>query len=293
MVSDSSALRYFDGIVDNGCTYLKRILVIGDGMVDRYVYGRIEPCQEECKKFVRYMDVLIPGGAANAAHALQNWQVEKMFLCDTGIVKTRLLTTSEDGVIRCVLRYDDDAITVDVNQARKDIVKALKARYHDAVLISDYDKGLLDEQTIGLITSICSFRRTPCVADAKRRPSVYSGAIIKCNSDYQHRYNRDLSSEVYEGKGTLVVTAGADTPAVWQDGKILNGFGFMPPVRCANHVGAGDCFGAHLALALAYGVPLKEATEIAHSAGRVYVQHPHNRPPLLEEIRADLALAAH
>jgi D-beta-D-heptose 7-phosphate kinase/D-beta-D-heptose 1-phosphate adenosyltransferase len=61
------------------------------------------------------------------------------------------------------------------------------------------------------------------------------------------------------------------------------------PVPCRNHVGAGDCFGAHLALALASDVHnLRAAVRYAHAAGRVYVQHPHNRPPYLHEIARDL-----
>ena len=61
-------------------------------------------------------------------------------------------------------------------------------------------------------------------------------------------------------------------------------------VRVVSHVGAGDCFGAHIVLALAHGFSLREAAALAHSAGRVYVQFPHNRAPRPEEIAADLVL---
>ena len=62
-------------------------------------------------------------------------------------------------------------------------------------------------------------------------------------------------------------------------------------VEVKNHVGAGDCFAAHLILGLAYGLSLEDAATVAHSAGRVYVQFPHNRPPLPSEIVADFATA--
>lgn len=61
------------------------------------------------------------------------------------------------------------------------------------------------------------------------------------------------------------------------------------PVKIVSHVGAGDCFAAHLALALAYGFSLKEAAVLAHSAGRVYVQSLHNIPPHPAEILADMS----
>ena len=67
--------------------------------------------------------------------------------------------------------------------------------------------------------------------------------------------------------------------------------GGLTSVKCVNHVGAGDCFSAHLVLALAYGFTLEDAAVIAHSAGRVYVQHQHSRPPLPQEVREDMASA--
>jgi len=60
------------------------------------------------------------------------------------------------------------------------------------------------------------------------------------------------------------------------------------PQHCVNHVGAGDCFGAWLTLGLAHGLRLQEAARLAHAAGRVYVRHPHNRPPWPHEIRKEL-----
>jgi len=157
--------------------------------------------------------------------------------------------------------------------------KSVLAYSPDAILISDYDKGSLSEETIAAIIDECRRRKIPVVSDAKRRPQVYAGSVLKCNADYESRFL---------GRGAkfafgAVVTRGPEAPTV--NGELV----YAAPSRtpCRNHVGAGDCFAAHLTLALAHGFSLVEAAAIAHSAGRVYVQHEHNRAPWPHEVRRD------
>ena len=102
--------------------------------------------------------------------------------------------------------------------------------------------------------------------------------------DYYNKYKDALIRW-----NTLVRTFGADTPDIY-DGRFSPEIPPLAPVECVNHVGAGDCFAAHLALAMAHSLSLVDAVAIAHSAGRVYVQHPHNRPPTPDEIKKDLSL---
>jgi sugar/nucleoside kinase (ribokinase family) len=145
-------------------------------------------------------------------------------------------------------------------------------------LISDYNKGFLTKEFICEIVNICRKRNVPCVADAKREPEVYTGCILKGNAEWAHTTKINLLHE------NLVLTYGKNPPTV--NAKAV-GIG-SEPVECINHVGAGDCFAAHLTLALAYGFSLEEAAALAHSAGRVYVQHPHNRAPWPKEVAEDL-----
>jgi len=149
----------------------------------------------------------------------------------------------------------------------------------DGVLLSDYDKGVLTPELIGEISTACQKRSIPCVADCKRGPHIYKECVLKGNSDWNNKYGQSFINQV--------ITLGARCPEV----ECVTVGAELPPVECVNHVGAGDCFAAHLTLALAYGFSLKDATALAHSAGRVYVQHPHSRPPGPEEIVADLDLA--
>jgi bifunctional ADP-heptose synthase (sugar kinase/adenylyltransferase) len=244
----------------------RRIVVIGDAMVDQWVHGRIHPCQDDCPKFVDTEMYTTPGGAANALQSVHHWGVKTDLFSygrDMYPIKRRFI--DEDG--RVLWRWDDELREVyPCNATRKLALQAVQ--YSGAVLISDYDKGFMTPEYIARVIEECREHGVPCVADAKREPDIYRGALLKCNREYFTKY-----------RSGVVVTRGAEPPV----GLVVN----LPPVACRNHIGAGDCFAAHLALALAYEFSLPNAMCIAYSAGRVYVQHLHNRPPRPEEIAED------
>jgi len=258
----------------------KRILICGDAMVDRWVHGHSDICQDGCRKFVEESRIESPGGAANAARSLDNWEgvCVELFTYEKEYypVKWRFV---EDG--RIVFRWDEelesDVLRQESNPIRTSYV--LEIIEHSAgVLLSDYDKGFLTPEFITDIAERCKESDIPCVADCKRAPEVYGGCILKGNAEYWKRH-----CDLMPGR---IITCGHADPWITGEDNIS---GKRPQVPCINHVGAGDCFAAHLVLALAYRFSLKEAAAIAHSAGRVYVQHPHNRPPQPHEIAADMA----
>ncbi len=288
-----------------------KIAVVGDSLRDVWVHGELLPSQDGCAKFDEHRRVETPGGAAGAARQLFRWNADAHLIalaenhpgeawnqlsfdyaleCRRMPVKLRYIDASG----RIVFRADDDrGYGLDaegVAECRKLTLLAMKGDRWDAVLISDYDKGFLDGETIHKIIETCNAKGIPIVADAKRVSSVYAGAVLKCNADYVRRYGMPQESPyvVTDGSaepcvsGTIYVTC-ADplTLRLPTPRKSL-------AVQCVNHVGAGDCFSAHLTLALAHGLNLEDAAQIAHSAGRVYVQHAHGRPPWPHEIRRDL-----
>ncbi len=258
-------------------TRRRLIVVIGDTMLDRWVHGHIEQCQDDCPKFVQESVVETPGGAANAALCLSHWDTQVSLYGFAGNdcpIKCRYM---ENGKI--VFRHDDDGPPRCGTEYEWERKLALEMASHaDAVLLSDYDKGFLTPYFIKEMAALCKARRVPCVADAKRAPEVYENCIIKGNYAWYEKFG-----------SPHVLTLGGVEPTVGNDS--IYSDDVLSPVNCINHVGAGDCFAAHLTLALAYEFTIKEAAALAHSAGRVYVQFPHNRAPSPEEVAADLALA--
>jgi len=266
-----------------------RIAVVGDAMTDVYIHGQLGECQEDCYKFVEESRIEVPGGAANALRSLDGWQATlvELFPYTDLPIKTRFVVNGKYMFRHDSDRQDDpDIFTGD----REACMFALIEHPVDGILISDYDKGFLTPEFIRQIIDLANERHIPVVADAKREPSLYEGATIKCNFAYACKFQ--VSGHCQRAH---VITNGAKCPHVvlksnWDQREWIVAKE-MTPVVCRNHVGAGDCFSAHLTLALAHGFTLEDAAAVAHSAGRVYVQHEHNRPPLPEEIAADMEAA--
>jgi bifunctional ADP-heptose synthase (sugar kinase/adenylyltransferase) len=270
-----------DRLIESDQAAPKRVLVVGDVIDDVWVHGTLHDSQDGCQKFVEALRVHTPGGAAGAARQLQNWKCKVSLNCDVDLppiisTKTRYIVDN-----KIVFRHDleqDYSETRDISECREWIRFYLQNRAFAAILISDYDKGLLTPQLIHLIIDHCKDEAIPCVVDAKREPELYAGAIIKGNEDYWRKHLITIDAKIVMTRGQLPPTLLLG-PAPEND---------LPPVRCINHVGAGDSFAAHLVLGLAYGLSLEESAIIAHSAGRVYVQHQHGRPPTPQEIRDDM-----
>ncbi len=271
-----------DKLIELDAKNPKTILFIGESFLDVYVYGTIETCQDDCVKFTGTGEILsVDGGSANAKNSIKAWKSKGIVVDGMPSNKMRFLVGE-----KIVFRYDpfdkrDPLLLSGGVAGPHDRTKrtGLVIKGADAVLISDYDKGLMTPEFIRYVIDECHALGIPCVADAKRNPKIYDGAILKGNAAYFSKWPTNYCQQV--------MTRGADRPTIYQSRIRLPD---KPPVKCVNHVGAGDCFAAHMTLALAHGFTLVDSVEFAHSAGRVYVQHPHNRPPSIDEIRRDLKM---
>ena len=266
----------------------RTIVVIGDVMVDRWVHGHLAECQDGCEKFVQEEIIVTPGGAANAERCLSRWDVTTVlygYAANDCPIKTRYVQAG-----KIVFRHDDDGSKSRVDNYRWSHELALEmVRFADGVLLSDYDKGFLTPAFIRDVAATCKRRGASCVADVKREPGLYEGCVLKGNANWFR------SNSGYSNHDQAVRTSGENSPTVFTrvppHHMLVEPAPQLPTVKLVNHVGAGDCFAAHLTLALACRFSLREAAAIAHSAGRVYVQFPHNRPPYPAEVIADMATA--
>lgn len=255
-----------------------RIVVIGDTMIDRWVIGEVGWCQDGCVKFIQKEIVETPGGATNAERSISRWRVDtSLYGFSAGYcpVKCRYIDNS-----KIVFRADNDNIPSCSNYDWARSLALEMVQCAGGVLLSDYDKGFLPPLFIKEVAGVCKNRGIPCVADCKRSPDIYAGCILKGNVEWSFKYKPNMLTPL------MIITNGRDSPMVEGRQVPIN----RSNIPCVNHVGAGDCFAAHLTLALAYGFSLKEAAALAHSAGRVYVQYPFNQPPLPSEVVKDLDL---
>jgi rfaE bifunctional protein kinase chain/domain len=288
----------------------KRIAVIGDAMLDVYLRGDVDRISPEAPVPVVHVTErkLALGGAANVAQNITAIGAACDIVCAIGddaagvlvrqmlhevaagtraIVRVTRQTTQKTRVVarsQQLVRYDeeDDA---DFTGAEMDdlIAAALSAVDHaDAVVLEDYNKGLLVPALIAPVISRAKSRGIPVVVDPKYRNFFsYAGAtIFKPN---RRELESALGAEVeldhpealpatFERLGVehLLLTLGEKGMALLSsDGEI----GRIPTTarEVYDVVGAGDTVTAYLATMLAAGGTPAQAAVIANFAAGVEI----------------------
>lgn len=185
-----------------------RVLVIGDIMLDEYVWGDVERISPEAPVQIvgvtREDDTL--GGAGNVVNNLVSLGagVSVCGVVGTGVYGNRLIKkfadmgVETDGIIRHpdrpttrktrviasnqhVIRIDRETrqkITGNVPEAIIDFIKHVISDI-DVILISDYNKGLLTESLLSQVIGMAKNRKKPILADPKGIDfSKYAGVTL-------------------------------------------------------------------------------------------------------------------
>jgi len=238
-----------------------KVLVFGDIIIDKYIYGtstRISP--EAPVPVVTYTDEKTTmGGAALVFENLTSLGVDAE-LYDTledHSVKTRIIC---DG--HYITRIDEDE-NADSNAVLSNVLRSDFSQY-DYVILSDYDKGVLDnaKQIIAHINS----QGPKVIVDPKRYAHDYEGAwLVKPN------HNEYTKFEFDEWKGNIITTDAGHSVYATIDNVEYN----IPvePVEVSDVTGAGDCFMAGFVYGLTKGYTHKKCLEIAVKGSTESVKH--------------------
>jgi rfaE bifunctional protein kinase chain/domain len=175
-----------------------RVLIIGDVMLDSYVWGRVERISPEAPVPVVTVDRRERrlGGAGNVLLNVQALGAEAIIcsiigtdapgdlleqeLCDRGLncdglirssdrittIKERIIASSQQ-----IVRVDtetDKYITADERALLVQRAKELIPTCH-VVIFEDYDKGVLSKEAIAEITDFANAQNIPTVVDPKKR----------------------------------------------------------------------------------------------------------------------------
>lgn len=290
----------------------KKVVVIGDLMLDHYVRGKIDRISPEAPVPVLEVETeeYRLGGAANVAlnlHALgtevftlgirgadfagERLQqlMQQQGLDTSGLVITperrTTLKTRMSAVNQQMLRIDYED-TSDIDEATQaEILKRFQAVLNscDAVIIEDYNKGLLTKDLIHKIIALATTQGIPVAVDPKHKNFFeYSGvAIFKPNfQELQKNLGIKLETEADVSREAealrqrmscsyLVLTRGSKGLYIF-DGK--SDPQHIPTfARDVYDVsGAGDTVISVLSLAYASGADIVTAATIAnHAAGVV------------------------
>jgi rfaE bifunctional protein kinase chain/domain len=175
-----------------------RVLVVGDVMLDSYVWGKVDRISPEAPVpvvSVKSRELRL-GGAGNVLLNLQSLGAEA-FICTVvgedeygqklrGIlsnkglncegliqsadrvttVKERVIA-SEQHIVRIDTETDEPISSVDRKRLVDKAIELIPSC--DVVLFEDYDKGVLDETSIAAITDFAREHEVPVVVDPKKR----------------------------------------------------------------------------------------------------------------------------
>jgi len=323
-----------------GAFQRSKILVIGDLMLDEFLWGKVTRISPEAP--VPVLDVqrraAYPGGAANVArnlaslgataglagiigqdqpghHLLQLLKDENI---GTGSIRATSLRPTTHKTRICaitrqlhdhldiedqqqIVRVDDESrATLDL-ESKKWLFNRLREeiRTHDAIILEDYAKGLIDQELVTLVISEAKTHNKIVAIDPNpNNPFDWSGATaLKPNRREAFLtaglpYSQDEEAVLKAGTALqkkhairyLLVTLG-------EAGMLLLDEGQKPyhtPTRAQDVFdvsGAGDTAIAAFTLALAAGATGIEAAEIANHAAGVVVGKLGTATLNVEELR--------
>ena len=238
-----------------------KVLVIGDIILDKYIYGtstRISP--EAPVPVVTYQqEKTTMGGAALVYDNLKSLgvDVEMYDTLEDHSVKTRIIC---DG--HYITRIDEDK-KADSN-AVLERIKQADFRPYDIVVLSDYNKGTLDNAK-KIIKHINKFN-CKVIVDPKRHAHEYEGAwLVKPNHSEFYKF------EFNDWKGNIITTdAGQSVSANIDDNEYTVP---VETVEVSDVTGAGDCFMAAFVYGLTKGYPYKKCLEVAIKGSTESVKH--------------------
>jgi D-beta-D-heptose 7-phosphate kinase/D-beta-D-heptose 1-phosphate adenosyltransferase len=323
-----SELREIVALVESGWRRAP-VLVVGDVMLDQYVWGDVERISPEAPVPVVRAALRDekPGGAANVAMNLaglgacvtlvgfaggdREQQALELLLADAGI-ESRLTsapqtpTTTKLRILsghQQMMRLDWEGPAAYAQVDRQRLLERACAALPGAsvVVLSDYAKGTLTEEVCQALIAEARKRRVPVLVDPKGRSFArYRGATAICPNLKElaavlGEPAADLDRLLITGK-SLLPSLGLQFLAVTLGEKgiaVLQSDSQLYAPAVVRQVydvsGAGDTVIAVLALAMACGVGIETAIRLANLAAGVVVSKVGTVPVEREELLGALS----
>jgi D-beta-D-heptose 7-phosphate kinase/D-beta-D-heptose 1-phosphate adenosyltransferase len=238
-----------------------KVLVFGDIIIDKYIYGTSERLSPEAPvpvvKHLREVESL--GGAGLVYENLKSLGIDVTLLQteQPSSIKTRVIC---DG--HYVTRIDDDN-HADSKAVLRNVLRSNFSQW-DYVILSDYNKGVLDE-SLAIIEHINKFN-CKIIVDPKEYASQYKGAwLVKPN------YSEFTKFGFNDWKGNIITTNAGNNVVASIEDEVYN----VPveDVEVSDVTGAGDCFLAAFVYGLTKNYNHKHCLELAIKGSREAVKH--------------------
>lgn len=235
-----------------------KILVVGDSCMDVYIYGK---CLRMCPDapvpvMVPIETITYPGMAGNVVRNIEALEVEVTSLTnEEQIYKTRYVDSKTNHMF---VRID----TGEEHIARVKNLDTINFKAFDAVIISDYCKGFLEEEDIAYIAenSYRTFLDTKKVIN-----NIFADKIsyIKINENEFAKCRGHISQKIL---AKTIVTLSSQ--GCIHDGQIYS----VQKVDVKDNTGAGDTFLAGLAVKFCQTGDIEKAINYANKCATYVVQ---------------------
>lgn len=289
----------------------KRILVVGDVMLDLYIQGEVERISPEAPvPVVRIAaETWVPGGSANVANNISSLGGDPILAGVIGadpagrrlkaLLRSRKIdgrglvmdrgrpTVTKSRVVAAhqqVVRIDRESPGDVPPELKKQLLAAIGKipGKLDGVILEDYAKGLFDQDLIDCLVAFARRRGCFLVVDPNgRRRFSYRGARLISPNLKEAIELAGLGGEVplnrlgrallgKWGADSVLITLGEEGMCLFERNR--KPFGIPTVAREVFDVsGAGDTVIGTVALALASGADLRQASRIANCAAGVVV----------------------
>lgn len=285
----------------------KRVLVLGDLMMDKYIWGDVSRISPEAPVPVVEVkkDTRCLGGAGNVSHNLETLGAFPLLVSVIGddepgewirknipenkgifidkkrptIVKTRIIAHQQQ-----VVRVDWEKKSPISALIEKQIFHFIQEEKGDGILISDYNKGTLTPSLMDKVIPYAQEKKIPIFVDPKINhfflfspvtlitPNHHEAEKIvghECRSDSQvEKAGEDIFSQI--SAQYLILKRGEQGMTVFEKGK--KAYHIPTTAREVYDVtGAGDTVIAVAALALLSGASIREAATLANTAAGIVI----------------------
>lgn len=236
-----------------------KVLLLGDACIDSYTFGNVLKLNPEAPVpvFCPTRTIEKEGMAANVKNNLLALGAQVVFRHGKIGKKTRLIC-SKSGQHIC--RIDEDIFS--------EPILDIETNNFDLIVISDYNKGTIDYNTID---NICKKATVPVFVDTKKRKlEQFKNCFFKIN---------ELELENLITKGPNIIVTRGERGVIYNEKEYSS-----KKIDLVDVTGAGDTFLASLSFFYTIFKCMDQAIKIAMKASEITLKHLGVYSPTLKEI---------
>ncbi len=291
--------------------------MVGDSVADQFIYGAISRVSREAPVFIlrHEQTETTPGGAANCAMNLASLGASVSLISVAGAdeagrklleklqtagidcsglltsaslqttTKVRILAGQSHSTRQQVIRIDYEGEPLSDFRLRREILEHIEKQLAtvDAVVISDYNYGVLNKEIAEAIRAVATDRGIPVLVDSRFQLASYTGftSATPNEEEVETLLGKDLDNDTLHASGeelrkrldhrALLVTRGGNGMTLFEQGTEpldLPAVGSREPV---DGTGAGDTVIATYTLAIASDASFPDAARLANYSGGLVV----------------------